>query len=96
MSKFDFINVIMIIHSDGSAGGTRHAATCSARGNALGAIGHGAGHFDDVDDSSAFHRRVALIVELLRRNGFVFVESKGVMVGEVGACDGGGLGRARR
>ncbi len=24
--------------------------------------------------------------------GFVFVESKGVMVGEVGACDDGGLG----
>jgi hypothetical protein len=28
--KFDFIKIIMIIHSDESAGGTRHAATRSA------------------------------------------------------------------
>ncbi len=60
----------------------------------MGAISHGVGHIDDIDDSSAFHRAAALIVHLLRSNGFVFVESKGVMVGEVGACqcDGGGLG----
>ncbi len=32
------------------------------------------------------------IVGLRRHNGFVLIESKGVMVGEVGACDGGGLG----
>ncbi len=38
------------------------------------------GSFDDVGDSSAFHRRAALIVDLLRCNGFVFVESKGVML----------------
>ncbi len=63
-----------------------------ARGHAMGAIGHGVGHFDDVDDSSAFQRRAARIVGLLRRNRFVLVESKGVMVGDVGAGDGGGLG----
>jgi hypothetical protein len=34
----------------------------------------------------------ALIVGLLRSNRFILVESKGVMVGEVGARDGGGLG----
>ncbi len=50
------------------------------------------GHIDDIDDSSAFHRAAALMVNLLLSNGFVFVESKGVMVGEVGACDGCGLG----
>jgi hypothetical protein len=77
-----------MIHSDKSAGGTRHAAT-----RAIGAIGHGVGHINDVDDSSAFHRRAALIVDLLRCNGLVFVESKGVMLGEVDACDGGGLRR---
>ncbi len=57
----------------------------TARGHAICAIGHGVGHIDDVDDSSAFHRAATLIVGLLRRNGFVLVESKGVMVGEVGA-----------
>ncbi len=66
-----------------------------ARGHAIGAIGHSVGHFNDVNDSRAFHRgdrAAALIVGLLRSNGSVFVESKGVMVGEVSACDGGGLG----
>ncbi len=63
-----------------------------AHRHAISAIGHGVGHIDDIDDSSAFHRAAALIVGLLRRNGFVLVESKGVMIGEVGACDGSGLG----
>jgi hypothetical protein len=81
----DFIYIIIIIIlSDESAGGTR----C----HAFSAIGHGVGHVDDVDDSSAFHRAADLIVGLLRSHGFVLVESKGVMVGEVSACDGGGLG----
>ncbi len=31
MFKFDFINVIMMIHSDKSAGGTWHAATQSVQ-----------------------------------------------------------------
>ncbi len=72
-----------MIHSDESAGGTRPRD----RRDRL-----GVSHIDGVDDSSAFHRAVAPIVGLLRRNGFTFVESKGVMVGEVGACDGDGLG----
>jgi hypothetical protein len=33
-----------------------------------------------------------MIVDLLRCNGFVFVESKGVMFGEVEACNGCRLG----
>jgi hypothetical protein len=36
-------------------------------------MGHGVGHFGDVDDSSAFHRAAALMVNLLYLNGFVFV-----------------------
>ncbi len=60
--------------------------------NAICGIGNGVGRFDDVDDSSAFNRTAALIVGLLRCNGFVFIEPKGVMIGEVGACDGDGLG----
>jgi hypothetical protein len=64
-----------------------------ARRHAISAIGHGVGHIDDIDDSSAFDGAAALIVGLLRRNHrFILVESKGVMVGEVGAGDGGGLG----
>ena len=39
----------------------------------------------------AFDRAAALIVGLLRSNRFILVESKGVMVSEVGAGDGGGL-----
>ncbi len=42
--------------------------------------------------SSAFDRAAALVVGLLRRDRLILVESKGVMVGEVGARDGGGLG----
>jgi hypothetical protein len=63
-----------------------------ARRHAISAIGHGVGHLDDIDDSSAFDGAAALIVSLLRSNRFILVESKGVMVGEVGAGDGGGLG----
>jgi hypothetical protein len=64
-----------------------------ARRHTISAIGHGVGHIDDIDDSSAFDRAAALIVGLLRHNRFILVESKGVtvMVGEVGAGDGGGL-----
>ncbi len=58
----------------------------------IGAIGHGVGHINDIDDSSAFHRAAALIVDLLLCNGFVFTERKGMILREVGACDGGGLG----
>ncbi len=60
--------------------------------HATSAIGHGVSHIDDIDDSSAFDRAAALIVGLLRCNRFILVESKVVMVGEVGARDGGGLG----
>jgi hypothetical protein len=60
-------------------------------GHAIGEIGHGVGHINDVDDSSSFDRAAALIVCLLRSYGFVLVESKGVIIGEVGACNGSGL-----
>jgi hypothetical protein len=60
-----------------------------ARRHTISAFGHGVSHIFDIDDSSAFDRAAALIVGLLRRNRFIIVESKGVMVGEVG---GGGLG----
>jgi hypothetical protein len=63
-----------------------------ARRHANSAIGHGVGHLDDIDDSSAFDGAAALIVGLLRRDRLILVESKGVMVGEVGAGDGGGPG----
>ena len=76
-----------LIYSFGNERG-RHFA----RGHAISACGHGVGHLDDIDDSSAFDRAAALIVGLLRRDRFILVESKGVMVGEVGARDGGGLG----
>ncbi len=63
-----------------------------ARRHAISAIGHGVGHIDDIDDSSAFDGAAALIVHLLRRDRLILVESKGVMVGEVGAGGGDGLG----
>ncbi len=64
----------------------------AARGNAIGVIGHGVGHFDDVNNYSTFHRTAAVIVGLLRCNGFVFIEPKGMIMGGVGACYGDGLG----
>jgi hypothetical protein len=63
-----------------------------ARRHAISAIGHGVGHVNDIDDSSAFDGAAALIVHLLRRDRLIPVESKGVMVGEVGAGGGDGLG----
>ncbi len=62
-----------------------------ARCNVISTIGHGVGHFDNVDDSSAFHGAAALIVCLLRGNGFVFIAPKGMMINDVGACNGNGL-----
>ncbi len=62
-----------------------------ARRHAISTIGHGVDHIDDIDDSSAFDGAAALIVGLMRRDRFILVESKGVMVGEVGAGGGGGL-----
>ncbi len=46
---------------------------------------------NDINNSSAFHRAAALIVNLLRCNGFIFTEPKGMMLSEVGACNGSGL-----
>ncbi len=63
-----------------------------ARRHAISAIGHGVGHVDDIDDSSAFDGAVALTAHLLRRDRLILIESKGVMVGEVGAGGGDGLG----
>jgi hypothetical protein len=44
--------------------------------NAICGIGHGVGRFDDVDESSAFHRTAALTAGLLRGNGLVCIEPK--------------------
>jgi hypothetical protein len=62
----------------------------AARGNAICAIGHGVGHFDDVYESAAFHRTATLIVDLLGCNGFEFIEPKDKDV--MSACVGGDLG----
>ncbi len=47
-----------------------------ARRHAISAIGHGVGHIDDIDHSSAFDGAATLIVGLLRSNRFILVESQ--------------------
>ncbi len=63
-----------------------------ARRHAISAIGHGVGHVDDIDESSAFDGAVAITARLLHRDRLILIESNGVMVGEVAAGDGDGLG----
>ena len=63
-----------------------------ARGHAIGAIGDGVGHVDDIDDSSALDGAVAIAARLLHGDRLILIESKGEMVGEVAAGDGDGLG----
>jgi hypothetical protein len=63
-----------------------------ARGHAIGAIGDGVGHVDDIDDSSAVDGAVAITYRLLHGDGLILIESKGEMVGVVAAGDGDGLG----